>query len=406
MPAKARGHRWVFKARFRRRAFGWRSQPAIQRIKEALSEIKKVARRDPALGGEGAVAFLERVSPALEQVDSSSGAMGNAVNRAIDELVPIVAQAPIDAQTRREWLERLYAALEADEMPYIEGLGDCWGDLCATKGIASSQADALLGPTRRAIGTDDGFRSHFCGTSACLSALFRAERFAELAELVRGDGIWPYKRWTVKALVARGRRAEAIRMAESCRGPWAGDLEIDSVCEGILLSSGMIEEAYERYGLSANRAGSYLATFRAVAKRYPTKRAATILADLVKTTPGEEGKWFAAAKSVGLYNQALALASLSPCDPRTLTRAARDFSEEQPEFAIGAGLLALRWLLEGHGYEIKETDVLAAYESTIKAAIRQGSPSVVEARIRALMAAESRGEQVVSRILTREMDLT
>jgi hypothetical protein len=64
-------HTWEFKTRFRRHAFGWRSQPAIQRIKQAVSEIKKVARRDPVLAAEGAVLLLERVSPAIEQVDGS-----------------------------------------------------------------------------------------------------------------------------------------------------------------------------------------------------------------------------------------------------------------------------------------------------------------------------------------------
>ena len=44
-----------------------------------MAEIKKVARQDFLLGAEGAVVFLERVSPALDQVDGSSGAIGNAV---------------------------------------------------------------------------------------------------------------------------------------------------------------------------------------------------------------------------------------------------------------------------------------------------------------------------------------
>jgi hypothetical protein len=74
-----------FTRRFRRGAFGWKSPLAIQRVKQAVSEIKKVARRDPVLGAEGAVLFLERVSPALEQVDGSSGAIGNAVNHAVEE---------------------------------------------------------------------------------------------------------------------------------------------------------------------------------------------------------------------------------------------------------------------------------------------------------------------------------
>jgi hypothetical protein len=36
----AETHKWEFKARFRRRAFGWKSQPAITRIKQAVAEIK------------------------------------------------------------------------------------------------------------------------------------------------------------------------------------------------------------------------------------------------------------------------------------------------------------------------------------------------------------------------------
>jgi hypothetical protein len=154
--AKPSTHKWEFRARFRRHAFGWKSQPAIKRIKEAVSEIKKVARKDKLLAAEGAVLFLEKVSPALEHVDSSSGA---------------------------------------------------------------------------------------------------------------------------------------------------------------------------------------------VAKKYPHKKPAEILEDLVAHTPGEEGKWFAAAKDAKLFDEAIALANRTPCSPQTLTRAARDFEEKRPEFAIEAGMAALRWLL-------------------------------------------------------------
>lgn len=297
--AKPEGHRWAFKAHFRQRAFGWRSQPAILRIREAVSEIRSTARKEPALAADGAVAFLERLSPALEQVDSSSGAIGSAVNRAIDQLVPIVATAPVNEPTRRRWLERLFEALQADEVPYVERLGEFWGDLCASKEIASEQADLLIGITRRVLAPERNPGDFFSGTSACLSALHRAERYDELIEIAGREHVfWPYKRWAVRALASQGRKAEALRLAESSRGPWSSDLEIDRLGEEILLSSGMSEEAYERYGLTAHRTGTYLATFRAVAKRYPDKDARTILADLVETTPGEEGKWFAAAKEV------------------------------------------------------------------------------------------------------------
>jgi hypothetical protein len=401
---KPAAHKWEFKARFRRHAFGWKSQPAIQRAKQAVSEIKKVARTDSVLAADGAVAFIERISPALERVDSSSGAIGSAVNNALAELVPIIANAPADVKTRDDWLERLWEAHQADEIPYIELLGDYWGDLCASKELAQHWADRLIGITRMALSPDPSLRGHFHGTSACLSALYRAERYPEIVELVAGDRIiWPYKRWAVKALAAMGRKSEAIEYAESCRSPWASDGDIDALCEEILLSSGLVDAAYERYGVRAHRGGTYLATFRAVAKAYPHKNPTDILADLVKTTPGDEGKWFAAAKEAGLYDEALDLARRTPCDPKTLTRAARDLAAERPAFAVQAGLIALHWLVQGYGYEITGADVRAAYDSTVSAAEKNGTAAEVRSRIKQLVA-ERRGG-FVAQILGRDLGL-
>jgi chaperonin cofactor prefoldin len=69
-------HKWQFAARFRYHAFGWQSDKPIQRIKEALTEIKRVAKKEPELAAAGAVLFFEKISPAIEQVDSSSDAIG------------------------------------------------------------------------------------------------------------------------------------------------------------------------------------------------------------------------------------------------------------------------------------------------------------------------------------------
>jgi hypothetical protein len=72
-------HPWAFRARFRRTAFGWKgTKLAIERIHEALAESRAVARHDSASAAEGSVLFLEKLSPALNQIDSSSGARGNA----------------------------------------------------------------------------------------------------------------------------------------------------------------------------------------------------------------------------------------------------------------------------------------------------------------------------------------
>ena len=402
---RAEAHQWEFRARFRRHAFGWKSQPAITRVKQAVAEIKKIAKKEPVLAAEGAITFLERVSPALEHVDSSSGSIGAMVSNAIGELVPIIANAPVDAKTRDAWLERLFEAHRADQIPYIERLADYWGDLCASKETASAWGDKLVGLTRTALSPDRHQPGDFHGTSACLSALYRAERWDELAELLRVDAIWPYKQWAVRAMVASGKKAEALRYAESCRGRWASDPEVDSACEEILLSSGMLDEAYARYGVRANQGGTYLAIFRAVLKKYPHKAPDEVLADLVKTTPCNEGKWFAAAKDACLYNEALALASRTPCDPRTLTRAARDYTEKEPAFAVGAGLLALYWLAQGYGYEITSDDVWEAYRSTLAAAERHGSPAEVKERVRKLVAAEVAGKRIVTRVLGGELGL-
>ena len=203
---------WQFKSRFRRNAFGWRgSRPAIQRIDEAIAEIKAVARTDPTLAAEGAVVFLERVSPALEQVDSSSGAIGSAVNGAIADLVTIIGNAPAERRMRERWLDRLWAAHEADAIPYIETLADYWGELCASKEVASEWADRLIGITRMALSPDPKLRGYFHGTSACFSALFRAERYAEIIDMLKTEKFWRYTQWAVKARAARGEQAEAIR---------------------------------------------------------------------------------------------------------------------------------------------------------------------------------------------------
>lgn len=146
---KATKHKWTFAARFRRQAFGWRSQPAIQRIKEAVSEIKAAARKDPLLAAEGAILLLEKLSPALEQVDSSSGAIGTAVNNAIAALVPIITEAPAGENLRRQWLDRLWKAIEEEDMPYIELLPEHWGILCNSLDLASQWADELNTRTKR-----------------------------------------------------------------------------------------------------------------------------------------------------------------------------------------------------------------------------------------------------------------
>jgi hypothetical protein len=135
---------WEFTKRFRRGGFGWRaSRLASERIAEAIAEIRAAARRDPIHAAHGAVRFLAKLSPALEQVDSSSGALGRAARNAVDALVPVIALAPADEATREGRLEQLFEAIQDDDPPNLEALDDRWGELCATPEIASRWAARL-----------------------------------------------------------------------------------------------------------------------------------------------------------------------------------------------------------------------------------------------------------------------
>lgn len=379
-------HKWIFPARFRAGGYGWKSSKlACQRLREAASEIKKVAKKEPVLGAEGAVRLIEKLWPALEHVDSSSGALGSAVNKALDDLIPLIIKAPADAKTRNNWLERLWQAMEDDGVDYLGPVGDRWGELCGSVETANQWAEELM-PTLRSCWTHPNPGNYFHGTTACLSCLLVAGRYQELLDLLALDRkpFWHYRRYGVEALLAMGRKSEALKYAEASRGLNQPDSTIDQACEEVLISSGLHDEAYRRYGLRAAQGNSYLARFRAVAKRYPMMAPTDILSDLIKTTPGDEGKWFATAKDLKLYELALQLAEQSPCEPKTLTRAARDFLETEPEFALGAAMAALRWLNEGWGYEVTGIDVIDAYELALAAAKRAHIDDVLD-QIRALL---------------------
>jgi hypothetical protein len=403
-------YKWQFAPRFRRNAFGWKSDTPIQRIKEALAEIKALAKKEPVLAADGAVLFLEKLAPAIEQVDSSSGGIGSAVNRAIETLVPIIAKAEVSRSVREKWLDRLWDALQEDDMPYLEYLGEFWGKLCTTPEIASKWADHLA-PTVTTMWdhcASGGEYGYFKGTTACLSALYAAGRHDELLALIAKSEYryksWHYRVWGAKALAAAGKRAEAIRYAEDSKGLNAPLAAIAAFCEDVLLASGFADEAYARYAVEATYATTNLATFKAIVKKYPHLPRETILRDLIASQPGEEGKWFAAAKDAGFFELAIELANRSPSDPRTLIRAARDFAVERPEFALAAGMTALRGIANGFGYDIAGIDVLDAYAAVMAAAAATGlDEAVVKSDVRALITASRGGGEFVRQVLERQL---
>ena len=148
-------------------------------------------------------------------------------------------------------------------------------------------------------------------------------------------------------------------------------------------------EAYQHHAIQANQANSRIATFRAVAARYPELEPDRILGDLIASTPGDEGKWFATARTLKRFDLATRLAWHSPCDPKTLTRAARDHRVDQPAFAVEVAVAALQWISLGFGYDLTGLDVSEAYRYAREAGERIGQLDQVEARLRKVLATGS-----------------
>jgi len=138
-------------------------------------------------------------------------------------------------------------------------------------------------------------------------------------------------------------------------------------CEEIVLAARRGEEARRRFADAANRTESHSATFRAIKKKHPDKATRTILDDLIDQTPGEEGEWFATAKTQGLLDLALDLSRRSPVDVGTLLRAARDHLDSEPAFVLETATTALGWMAAGQFYELRAGDVWQAMGDALHA---------------------------------------
>ncbi|MBW1799884.1 MAG: hypothetical protein JRJ85_04060 [Deltaproteobacteria bacterium] len=253
--------------------------------------------------------------------------------------------------------------------------------------------------------TKQGAFSYFQGTGACLSCLLVAGRYRALLDLIESAPriSWHNRKYGVRALVAMGKKGEAVKYAKASCGLNDNPTTIDRVCEEILLSSGLFEEAYQQYGLTVNRGGTNLSTFRNITKKYPKKEKSQILEDLIDSTPGEEGKWFATAKSLGMLPLALKLAHQSPCDPGTLNRAARDYIAREPKFALGVAMASLRWLSQGWGYEVTGLDVHSAYDYAARAAAELGKEEQVYRDIKKIVDHDTSPGMFVKEVLGRHL---
>jgi len=368
--------KWQFKTKFRANAYGWRgSKLAITGLKEAVKEIRTVAKSDPVAPGDGCVALMERLWPALQHIDTSSGALGTAVHNALEDLIPLLIAAPADRETTAKWLERLFDAVQQDGVDYLGPVAERWGEIARYPDLVNQYADMLLDRIREAWADRQRY-NHVIGSAICLSCLLEAGRYDELRSLLalRRHRFWSDDRFAADALLRQGLWQEAIAYAEASRSKINGafsDHAIDRYCEHILIQHGRSDEAYGRYGLASALATTNLATYRALARKYPERDRRQVLIDLIETR-GNKGKWFAAAKDAGFLDIAISCAAATDADPATLVRAARDFAGKQPEFAITVGVLAIRSLLSGGGYEPLLSESASAVRHIMAAAASIG----------------------------------
>jgi hypothetical protein len=369
-------HKWAFKLGMRAGAYSWKSSTkAVERLKSASAEIRAVARTDPTTAAEGVIALAQRIWPAFEHIDTSSGALGNAVRRTLEELLPVLIEAPADEKIRAKWLEQLREAILDDGVDYLAPIADRFGQIAAFPALMNLHADRDLDMIQAAW-SDHARFSHVTTATLTLSCLLEAGRYDELLVLLelKTSRLWFDQKFGAEALLRQGREDEALAYAESLlkddRRQW-GYQDIAQFCETILVRQGREEEAYRRFGLLTAAGNTYLAMWRGLVKRYPDLDARMILVDLIESH-GSKGKWFAAAKTAKYFDIALECAAHPDAAPATLIRAARDFAIKEPAFAAQVGLQAIGHLLAGRGYEPSPLDIDEAVTNVMAAAERIG----------------------------------
>ena len=383
-------HKWAFKPGMRAGAYSWKSSAkAIERLKSASSEIRAVARTDPTGAAEGVIALAQRIWPAFEHIDTSSGALGNAVRRTLEDLLPILIEAPADEKSRAKWLEQLREAIEDDGVDYLAPIADRFGQIAAYPQLMNLHANRDL-DLIRAAWADHARFSHVTTGTLTLSCLLEAGRYDELMALLalKKTSLWFDIKFGAEALLRQGREDEALAFAEALLkddGRQWGYQNIAQFCEAILVRQGREEDAYLRCGLPTASGNTYLAMWRDLVKRYPDLDARRILVDLIESH-GSKGKWFAAAKTAKYLDLALDCAAHADAAPATLIRAARDFAIKEPAFAAQVGLHAIAYLLAGRGYEPSPLDIDEAVTHAMAASARIGQGDAVLRELQRLAA--------------------
>ncbi|WP_101069211.1 hypothetical protein [Roseovarius salinarum] len=407
--ARKSTHKWAFKPGLRAGAFGWRgSAKAIDRLKAASTEIRAARRSDPVTAAEGVVALAARIWPAFEHIDTSSGALGTAVYRTLETLLPILIDAPADQKTRAAWLERLRTAILDDGVDYLAPISERFGEIAAFPALMNDHADRDL-DLIRAAWSDHARFSHCPTATLTLSCLLEAGRHEDVLALLdtTKTRLWFHEKFAADALLRQGYAEDALARAaallEGDRAPW-GHHDIARFCETVLQQQGRPEEAYRRFGLPSAAGNTWLAMWRDLVKRYPERDPREVLEDLI-AWHGRKGKWFAAAKSAGYLDIALDCAAAPEAAPATLIRASRDFAASEPVFATRVALHAVAHLLAGRGYDASPRDIDAAIDHAMVASRAAGEAAWATEELRALAGRGASDDHMAGRLRARLAEL-
>src|SRR3954466_16175264 len=177
---------------------------------------------------------MERIWPAFQDIDTSSGALGTAVARTLEQLIPILAGAPADHGVRASWLERLFDAVQEDGVQYLAPVEERWGEIARYPDLIHAYGDRLVPMLRRAWADQERF-SHVTGTAIGLSCLLEAGRYTELQDLlaIQRMRFWSWHRFGAEALLRQGLWEAAIAHAEATRDDTGGRYDsraIDKFC--------------------------------------------------------------------------------------------------------------------------------------------------------------------------------
>ena len=382
--AKDTKPKWAFKPRFRVGLYSWNgTAKAAKNLRAAVSEIRKAYKKSPLEAVDAAIYLMERIWPALEHIDGSSGVLGRAVNDTIDKLLPLVIEAPADEQLRKKWTQRLFDAICDDGVEYLSPVTDHWGRLCVTDSLRYYWLEEFLPQAERALGSRREDYYYFAGTTACLSCLLESGRYEALRRLLdlANRPFWPYEAYWAEALLRQGRVDDAIQYAQSLISASSEDgrlspydstaTAIDRFCEKVLYDAGRRREAYEQYSLHAMSSSTYLSHFQSLTRRYPEYEPRQILMDLIEKSGHRKQSWFSSARKCEMYDIALQCAESGTVNPSTLATAARDTAQSHPWFAWRVSLLGIKYLLLDY-VDVSELNVSLAVRRLVEGARSAG----------------------------------